>query len=157
MASTHQKRSNENHEILIFIKGQEHYSGYVVIQGKAAELIDISETALDANGSEFLALNKALMSIQKNGYYSDQRIKVYCSCENIACIVNGERHPELLAAQFETFKELANKLPIQIHWVPESSDSERITELHDYEKFYAQDQLRNLSEQMAEYKENHQH
>lgn len=157
MGITNQKRSNENHEILIFIKGEDHYSGYVVIQGKAAELIDISETALDANGSEFLGLNKALMSIQKNDYYSDQRIKVYCSSENIACVVNGERNPELLAAQFETFKELTNNLPLQIHWVPDSSDNERVTELHDYEKFYAQDRLRNLSEQIAEYKECHNH
>lgn len=157
MGSINQKRFNGNREILIFISGQDHYSGYMVIQGKAAELVDIAETALDVNGSEFIALNKALMNIQKSGYYSDQRVKVYCSCENIACVVNGERNPELLSAQFETFKKLTKKLPIQIHWVPNTNETGRMSELSDLEKYYAQDRLRNLSAQMAEYKESHKH
>ena len=157
MGSINQTIIDGQRDILIFISGHDHYSGYMVIQGKAPELVDIAETVLDVNGSEFMALNKALMSIQRNGYYSKQRIKVYCSAENVACVVNGERNPEQLSAQLETFKKLTKELPLQIHWVPDSENGARISELHDTEKFYAQDRLKNLSMQVSEYKETHKH
>jgi hypothetical protein len=155
MGSINHKVFNENQDILIFVKGHDHYCGYMVIQGKSPEDIGISETVLNVNGSEFIALNKALMNIKRNGLQADQRIKVYCSCENVACVANGERQAELLASQLEAFKNLAEGLPLQIRWVPTMSDGKRASELAVPEEVYAQDRLESLSRQMAEYKEGH--
>jgi hypothetical protein len=155
MGSTYQKPFKENQDILIFIKGHDHYYGYMVIQGKSPEIIDISETVLNVNGSEFIALIKALKALKSNGIRPDQRIKVYCSCENVACIVNGERQAELLSSQMDTLREISKDLPLQIHWVPEMNGSHRASELHRIEEVYAQDRLQSLSRQMSEYKERH--
>lgn len=156
MSSINHKLFNNNHDILIFIKGHDHYCGYMVIQGKSPEEIDISETVLNVNGSEFIALNKALMTIKKNGLEADQRIKVYCTCENVAGVANGEREADLLSSQFETFKDLSEGLPLQIHWIPTLENGNKASELPP-EEVFAQDRLESLSKQMAEYKESHHH
>lgn len=157
MGSIDHKAFNDFRDILVFIKGAHHYSGYLVIHNKSPELMDISATVLNVNGSEFIALNKALIDIKGNGLEPHQRIRVYCSCENVACVANGERNPELLSSHFETFKDLSKGLPLEIHWVPSMNDGKISSDLSTTEAVLATDRLNTLSAQMAEYRENHAH
>lgn len=157
MGNIDHKAFNDFRDILVFIKGAHHYYGYLVIHNKSPELMGISETVLNVSGSEFIALNKALIDIKGNGLEPHQRIRVYCSCENVACVANGERNPELLSSQYETFKDLSKGLSLEINWVPSLNDGKISSDLSTTEAILATDRLNTLSAQMAEYREDHAH